>query len=333
MSVHLDIQTVIGGTPVVKLGRLFAQESFEVYAKLEMINPGGSIKDRSARKMLQAALEERRIGPGSVIVESSSGNLAIGIAQLCNVIGCTFICVLDPRTTESNLRILKAYGARIDMVRQPDSATGEYVPARLARVQHWLRRLPNAYWPNQYGNPHNALAHEHTTMAELAAELPRIDYLFCGVSTCGTLKGCLDYIRLHGLDTKVVAVDAEGSVIFGGNKGTTRRLLPGLGAGIRPTLCPEEGVNDVIKVSDRDCVEGCRKLVQKESILAGGSSGGIVAAVAKYQGRIEPGSICAVLLPDRGERYLDTVYSDEWVLQVFDADFAASLHSQGGRRR
>ncbi|MGO4108233.1 2,3-diaminopropionate biosynthesis protein SbnA [Paenibacillus sp. YAF4_2] len=330
MTVYNNIAAMIGNTPMVKLGRLFEHAHFDVYAKLEMHNPGGSVKDRPAKAMLLAAFEEGRIKPGSVIVESSSGNLAVGLAQLCNTMGFTFICVVDPKTTEANLRVLRAYGARIDLVKKPDPETGEFVPARLARVRRWLKRLPDAFWPNQYSNKNNALSHQQTTMAEMAADLPHLDYLFCGVSTCGTIRGCVDYIRLNGLKTKVIAVDAEGSIIFGGEKGKITRMLPGLGAGIKPGLCPDEGIYEIVKVNDRDCIAGCRKLVRMESILAGGSSGGVIRAVEKYSPYIEPGSTCAVLLPDRGERYLNTVYDDTWVSQLFGNALTADLHKQGG---
>ncbi|MFF2483421.1 2,3-diaminopropionate biosynthesis protein SbnA [Paenibacillus sp. NPDC058071] len=335
MTVHDSLITTIGGTPLVRLGKLFDGAGFDVYAKLEMLNPGGSLKDRSAREMLLAAVREGKVGPGSTVVESSSGNLAIGLAQLCNLIGCRFICVIDPRTTMANRRILQAYGARLDLVEKPDPATGEYVPARLARVRRWLRKLPGAYWPNQYANENNAYAHQHTTMAEIVSDLPRVDYLLCGVSTCGTLRGCIDYVRLNGMQTKVVAVDALGSLIFDKNSrdDTVERLLPGLGAGRRPELCPPEGegIHAVVYVSDRDCVEACRSLVREEGILAGGSSGGIIAAVEQFRERIEPGAVCVVVLPDRGERYLDTVYSDEWVLEKFGLSFSATIRA--GRRK
>ncbi|MBO9608431.1 MAG: 2,3-diaminopropionate biosynthesis protein SbnA [Paenibacillaceae bacterium] len=327
MSACDDIMGAIGKTPAVKLARLFRDAPFAVYAKLEMLNPGGSVKDRPAIDMLRAAQREGKLREGSVVVESSSGNLAIGLAQACNLLGCRFVCVVDPRTTQANLRLLRAYGARIDLVSRPDPATSEFVPARLNRVRRWLRRLPDAFWPNQYANPHNAAAHQRTTMAELAADVPAIDYLFLGVSTCGTLRGCIDYIREHGLATRVIAVDAAGSVIFGRPNAGVKRHLPGIGAGIQPALKPAEGVHDVVTVSDRDSIHYCRLLARRESIVAGGSSGGVVAAVAAYRERIAPGSICAVLLPDRGERYLDTIYDDGWVNATFGPAFLATLRS------
>ncbi|WP_337913444.1 2,3-diaminopropionate biosynthesis protein SbnA [Paenibacillus arenosi] len=334
MSAHAHMMTVIGNTPVVKLQRLFKHASFDAYVKLEMLNPGGSIKDRPAKVMLQEALREGKLRPGSVVVESSSGNLAIGLAQICNLIGCTFICVVDPRTTLTNIRILRAYGARIDLVREPDSATGEYLPARLARVRHWLRKLPHAFWPNQYGNMNNPLSHQQTTMAEIATDLPRIDYLLCGVSTCGTIRGCIEYIRANRLATKVIAVDALGSSIFGSNRPKQRRLLPGLGAAVRPALCPEDGIDDIVEVDDLECIIGCRRLARLESILVGGSSGGMIAALEKVQDRIAPGSTCALILPDRGERYLETVYDDQWIAKFFGKEaldqVRARQASEGG---
>ncbi|MUT67802.1 2,3-diaminopropionate biosynthesis protein SbnA [Paenibacillus sp. NEAU-GSW1] len=323
MTVYPDMLATVGRTPLVQLQRMFKGESFQVYAKLEMLNPGGSIKDRPAKEMLLSAVRDGVIGPGSTVVESSSGNLAIGLAQLCNLLGCRFICVVDPRTTESNLRILRAYGARIDMVSKPEPETGEFVPARLNRVRRWLRKIPGAFWPNQYANPRNSLAHRLSTMAELAADLPQLDYLFCGVSTCGTLRGCLDFVQMNGMKTKVVAVDAEGSLIFG-NAGAIRHL-PGLGAGRRPELCPEQGVHSVVTVNERNSIMACRRLVREEAILAGGSSGGVLAAVEQFREQIEAGAKCAVILPDRGERYLDTVYDDEWAAKTYGCDFAETL--------
>jgi cysteine synthase len=224
------------------------------------------------------------------------------------------------------LRIfLKAFHARIEIITEPDPDTGEYLPARIRRVKQLLKQYPNSYWPNQYSNLENAASHYHTTMKEIMDRLPQLDYLFCGVSTCGTIRGCCEYVRDHGLSTRIIAVDARGSAVFSGEKSV--RLLPGLGAAVRPSLCPDEGIHDVVHVSDIDCIEGCRTLAKEEAILAGGSSGGVLSAVYKYRDRIEAGSICAAILPDRGERYLDTVYAEDWVqenLGRYDSDKEAA---------
>lgn len=222
MNLSGGILSTIGNTPLIKLSNLFQNSGFEVYAKMELLNPGGSAKDRPALRMIQEAWKEGRIRPGTVIIESSSGNMAISLAMICKYLGLRFISVIDPRTTETNIQILKALDAKIDYVAEPDPETGEFLPARLTRVQQLLAEIPGSFWPNQYGNANNYLAHYHTTMKEIVTELGRVDYLFCSVSTCGTIRGLAEYARDHGLKTKIVAVDAQGSVIFGGNKGSRR---------------------------------------------------------------------------------------------------------------
>jgi cysteine synthase A len=148
-------------------------------------------------------------------------------------------------------------------------------------------------------------------MPEIIEVLPHIDYLFCGVSSCGTIRGCAERLKESGLPAKIVAVDAKGSVIFGGMKGP--RQFPGLGAALPPSINRVELIDRVIYVSERDCVDGCRDLVRSEAIMAGASSGGVIAAIRAMQDEIPAGSICAAILPDRGDRYLDTVYDEEWV--------------------
>src|SRR6185295_12825298 len=151
-------------------------------------------------------------------IESSSGNMGIGLAQACSYYDLSLICVVDPKTTQQNLSLLKAYGATVDMVTEPDPRTGEFLQARINRVQELLRTTRNSFWCNQYANPHNALAHQQT-MREIATALDdKVDYLFCATSTCGTMRGCSDYVKRHRLKTTMIAVDAIGSVIFGGEK-------------------------------------------------------------------------------------------------------------------
>jgi cysteine synthase A len=316
MQIGESILTAIGGTPLIRLNRLFGPLHFRLYAKLEFMNPGGSSKDRPALAIMKAGMESGAITPETVVVESSSGNMAISLAKICSYLGLRFICVIDPKTTEQNIRIMKAYGAEIDRVTEPDPDTGEYLPARIRRVRTLLESVGNAFWPNQYANVNNPLAHAQTTMREIASRLDHeLDYLFCGVSTGGTIRGCAEYVKEHGMNTKIVAVDAEGSVLFGGPR--KKRLLPGLGAAVVPALFRHDLIDRFIHVSDLDCVIGCRTLVREEAILAGASSGGVIMAVRSFLEHIPAGASCVVILPDRGERYLDTVYSDDWVREHF----------------
>jgi 2,3-diaminopropionate biosynthesis protein SbnA len=309
------ILATIGNTPLVHLKRIPKDMRFRLFAKMEGLNPGGSTKDRPALSILKNGLETGAINSQTVILESSSGNMGIGLAQVCSYFGLRFICVVDPKTTQQNIRLLKAYGAEVDIVKEPDPVTGEFLQARILRVQHLLQTVENSYWPNQYSHTYNATAH-HRTMDEVVRALGRdVDYLFCATSTCGTLRGCAEYVRMHKLKTKIVAVDAVGSVIFGGNKGP--RLIPGHGAAVKPELFQTDLASLHIHVTDLDCIVGCRRLIKYEAILAGGSSGAVIMAIEYFKDKIPLDATCVALFPDRGERYLDTIYSDSWVTQHF----------------
>jgi len=212
---YKGILLTIGNTPLVELNRFFARKRFRLFAKMEGFNPGGSIKDRAAYSMLHHALNTGVIREGTTIIESSSGNMGIGLAQACMYLRLPFICVVDARTTAQNIAILKAYGAQVKVVTEPDPVTGDLLQARLQYVHHLLQTIPGSWWANQYANEYNARAHQQT-MDEINRALDgEVDYLFCAVSTCGTLRGCSEYIRGQKLVTKIVAVDAVGSVIFG----------------------------------------------------------------------------------------------------------------------
>ena len=309
------VLSAIGNTPLVKLRKLAPDSTIHIFGKMEASNPGGSIKDRAALQIIEDAFAAGLLKPGGLVIESSSGNMAIGLAQVCSYFDLSLICVVDPKATQQNLRILQAYGAHIDLVSEPDPLTGEFLIARLNRVRELLELFPGAFWPDQYSNLSNSKAH-HLTMEEIDRALrSRIDYLFCSTSTCGTLRGCREYVRDHSLSTKVYAVDAVGSIIFGGTRGA--RLIPGHGAGVRPRLFEDGLADEFLLLSDLECVAGCRYLLHREGILAGGSSGAVVMAFHRIRPALRLGSTCVLILADRGERYLDTIYSDAWVRDHF----------------
>lgn len=325
LPIYDNLLDTIGHTPLVRLAHLFPHKHYELFGKLEAFNPGGSMKDRPAVSMLEAGLANGTVTSDSTLVESSSGNLAIGLAQACAVKRVKLIVVVDPKVTAANLKILRAYGAQIDMVSTPDPQTGEFLAARRQRVRDLLNTIPHAINLNQYANPGNPAAHRTGTVHEILQTLEnRLDYLFVSVSTCGTLRGAREAIEARGLKTRIIAVDACGSVIFG-KRGP--RLLPGHGAGIIPEHMRPGLEDEALLISDADCVAGCRELVRAEGILAGASSGGMIIALHNMQHRIAPQSRVAMILPDRGERYLDTVYDDNWCrshfteIPTFDADF------------
>lgn len=312
--INNGILSNIGHTPLIKLSKVYEQLNLDLYAKLEMYNPGGSIKDRPAVKMVTDALSAGNIDQNSTIIESSSGNMAIGLAQVCRYYGLKLIVVIDPKINSHTLKILKTYGAGIEKVIVPDE-DGNYLNARLQRVQELLDKLPGGYWPNQYGNKANPASH-HQTMGEIVGVLPRPpDYLFTSTSTCGTIMGCAEYAQNHSLKTKIVAVDAIGSVIFGTS--AAERLVPGHGAGRSSDLLKKNLIDHVIHISDQECIEGCYRLLEREAILAGGSSGAVISAVKKFAPDISEKASCALILPDCGERYLDTIYNEDWLKMHF----------------
>jgi 2,3-diaminopropionate biosynthesis protein SbnA len=318
-KVFKGILSTIGNSPLVELENLMPGYHSRIFAKMERFNPGGSIKDRTAARMLLGRIRSGELQPGrSVVIESSSGNLAIGLAQICRYYGIDFICVVDAKTTEQNRALLRAYGAKVEIVADPDPVTGEYLPLRRRRVRELVEAIPHAYSPDQYANQLNPRAH-WDTMREIAEALDgRVEYLLTATSTTGTLLGCAGYAKANNLATTMVAVDAIGSVLYHHQRAApVRRLIPGHGASVQPELLDPTVADRVVHVGDLECVMGCRLLMQAEAILAGGSSGATVAALRKISGDIRPDSNVVLVFADGGDRYLDTIYSNAWVNEHF----------------
>jgi cysteine synthase A len=310
--VSASIIECIGATPLVRMRRLF-NEGPQVYAKLELLNPGGSVKDRPARYILERGIRDGTIAPGATIVESSSGNFGIALAMAARIFELEFVCVVDPRIAPLNLRILRQLGARVEMVTKPD-AFGGYLHTRIERVQELCAEIPGAYWIDQYANELNAQCHYDGIGSEIVEALGmRVDVFVAAVSTTATLLGASRRLRDAWPDVHVVAVDAAGSVIFGGPSG--RRDLPGIGSSRRPELLVDEEVDEVIYVDDYEAARGCRELLRGEGILAGGSSGAVIAAVQRIVPTLPRDARVVTILPDRGERYMDMVYDDDWVAE------------------
>ncbi len=295
-----------GNTPLIRLDRLPGRPGVTLWAKLEGHNPSGSAKDRTAHAMLAAA----DLQPGAVIVESSSGNLGVALAREAVLGGWTFHCVVDPKANRSTIATMRAFGAVVHEVTEPDPATGDWLTARRARVAQLLAELPDAVCLDQYSNRAAFTAHDEGTMAEIVGQLGHApDHLLVAVSTTGTIGGCLRRITREGLATEVTAVDAEGSVLFDGTRG--RRHLPGFGAGMVPALATEVTPDRVIRITDRESVAAARRLARTEGILCGASGGAVLAAVEKLLPELS-GDVVLVL-HDGGTHYLDTIYNDGWV--------------------
>lgn len=309
--VAASIIECIGNTPLVRLRRMF-NGSPQVFAKLELLNPGGSVKDRPARYIIERGLRDGTIAPRATVIESSSGNFGIALAMAARIYELDFVCVVDPKISPLNLRILSQLGARVERVERPD-AFGGYLHTRLERVQELLGEIPGSYWIDQYANELNTRCHYDGIGTEIVEALggERVDVLVAAVSTTATLLGAARRVRDAWPDVRIVAVDAAGSVIFGAQP--RPRDLPGIGSSRRPELLVEEEVDDVIFIDDYDSARGCRDLLLGEGILAGGSSGAVIAAVQRLAPELARGSRVVTILPDRGERYMDRVYDDDWM--------------------
>lgn len=307
-----DIHAAIGWTPLVRLTNLFCWAPGTVTGKLEMLNPGGSIKDRVASHIVRQGLDDGSLTPDGHLVESSSGNFGIALAMVSRSVGLRFTCVVDPTIARANLRILRHLGATVDMVTEPDAGGEGYLHRRIARVHELLRVLPNAVWVNQYANPRCWQAHYHGIASELLRQCDSPPAaVVAAVSTTGTIMGLVRRLARHWPGTKFIAVDAVGSVIFGGR--ARRRRLPGVGASRVPEMLDSALVDHVVHVDEFEAARGCRRLARAEGILAGGSSGAAVHAVEQLLSSGEVSGDIVAVLPDRGERYLDLVYDDDWL--------------------
>lgn len=307
-----EAESLVGRTPLVPLRRLQARTDLKVWAKLESFNPGGSAKDRTALAMLRLGWADGSIGPDSTIVESSSGNLGVALARWCSRLDVAFHCVVDTKANVATVALIAALGGVIHRVEQPDPDTGDLLAARMAKVRELVARTDGAVWLNQYANPAAIEAHSNGTMREIAEALNhQVDQLFVAVSTTGTLAGCQRYVRQHAMTTELVAVDARGSILFGGAR--AERQLTGFGAGTVPSLAQHVVPDRVARVADIDSVVGCRLLARREAIVAGASAGAVVHAFLQAAPERPPGSNVVLLLHDGGAPYLDTVYDDEWV--------------------
>ena len=312
---YSSVVACVGRTPLVQLGRQFPPPGPTVIAKLELMNPSGSMKDRSAAYIIERGLADGTITADSHLVESSSGNFGIALATAARVFDLGFTCVVDPKTTPANLRVLQSLGANVELVTEAD-AHDCYLDARLRRVAELCREQPDTVWINQYANERNWQAHYHGTAGEILADLEApVDCLVVPVSTTGTILGLARRLRGAFPRLHVVAVDAAGSVIFG-DTAPGPRHVPGLGAGRRSELLAPGDIDEVVYVSDRDAVAGCRALAASEGLLAGGSSGAVVTAIGRLRPRLPAEWQVLTVLPDRGDRYLDQVYDDEWVARL-----------------
>ncbi|MEX5295306.1 2,3-diaminopropionate biosynthesis protein SbnA [Kocuria sp. CPCC 205268] len=325
---------------IIKAPHLFNEQSLFVdlegvlgrrlYLKIEGFNFAGSIKLKPAREMVERAEQEGRVGPGSVLVESSSGNLGVALSMIAASKGYSFVCVIDPRCNPATRQLMESLGAQVDLVTEPDPVDG-FLGSRLHHVQRLCASDDRYVWLNQYTSPGNWGAHYRWTAPEIDAQFPELDVLFVGAGTTGTLMGCARYFREHRPDVRIVAVDAAGSVSFGGAPAT--RLIPGLGMSVRPPQLDESFVDDVVLVEELDTVRACHRLAGR-GFLLGGSSGTVVHGAMTWLADHHAQDATAVAVsPDLGRPYLDTIYQPDWVLDHFGAEALAGSDGTAGPGR
>ncbi|MFG2427717.1 2,3-diaminopropionate biosynthesis protein SbnA [Streptomyces sp. NPDC048590] len=282
--------------------------------KCEGFNFAGSIKLKAAAEMVASAERDGTLRPDSVLVESSSGNLGVALSMIAASKGYRFICVTDARCNLATRLMMEALGGEVHLVGTQE-ANGGFLAERLAHVRQLCASDDRCVWLSQYSNPANWRAHYRTTAPEIARAFPHLDVLFMGAGTTGTLMGCARYFRDRRRPVRIVAVDIAGSVAFGGAPG--RRMIPGLGMSMRPPLLDESYVDEVVRVEETDTIRACRRLARR-GFLFGGSTGTVVSGAVDWLARQGTDDLTAVAVaPDLGERYLDTVYQDNWVEDLY----------------
>ncbi|MGB6751204.1 MAG: 2,3-diaminopropionate biosynthesis protein SbnA [Xanthobacteraceae bacterium] len=288
--------------------------SHDVFLKLEGFNITGSIKVKTAIGLVED-LEQRGIArPGeTVLVESSSGNLGLALSLVCAIKGYKFICVTDPNANRATIRGIELYGAKVIVVEDRDSAGG-YLGSRLKKIDQILQSDPNAIWLNQYANIANKNVHAEQTANEIANEFDKVDWVFAGTGTTGTLAGISERLRQEFPRIKVVAVEPEGSVTFGGAPG--KRNIPGIGASVKPKLADLAKPDRIIAVNEKITVEACLSFVRDYHLLVGGSTGTVLAAVQQLAPEFRHDDTIVAISADLGEKYLDTIYDPAWVEKV-----------------
>ncbi len=290
-------------------------DDLDVILKIEGFNAAGSIKLKTALGLVNHAEIYSGLRPGGHIIESSSGNLGVALSLISAVRGYTFTCVTDPNASVTHITTMRSFGADIVIITERDENGGGYLARRLDYIHQRLRREPGLVWPNQYANSANIDIHYERTAAAILREFARVDYLFVGAGTTGTLMGCARRFRAESPATAIVAVDVQGSVTLGGP--AAPRHIPGLGASRRPELFKRKGIDEFIIVNELESIAACRQLVARYGCLVGGSTGSVLAAVRRLAPRIPPASVVVAISPDNGDRYLDMIYSDDWVRRTY----------------
>ena len=318
MDFFESVLDVVGNTPLIRLGRIERDEGLEatLLAKVEYLNPGGSVKDRPALKMLEVAERDGFLKPGGTVVEPTSGNTGAGLAQAAAVKGYRCICVMPEKASQEKQDLLKAMGAEVVVT---PSAPPEDPRSYYAVAERLAREIPGGFKPGQYENPANPLAHYETTGPELWRQTEgRITHFVAGMGTCGTITGTGRYLKEQSQDLRVVGVDPEGS-IFSDPDNVHPYAVEGVGEDFYPGNHDAEVVDQVVQVDDRESFLMTRRLMAEEGLFVGGSCGMAVVGAVRAAKGLPRETVVVVLLPDTGRNYVSKVFDDEWMLANSEA--------------
>jgi cystathionine beta-synthase len=320
-----SILDTIGNTPLVRLARIAPAGRAQILAKLEVFNPGGSIKDRVAVALIEAAERDGRLKPGGTIVEPTSGNTGTGLAIAARLKGYRVIAVMPDKMSREKIDLLRAYGA--DVVLAPTDVLPESPQSYYRVADRLTAEIPGAFQPNQYFNPANPQAHYESTGPEIWEQTAgQITHLVAGVGTGGTVTGIARYLRERSPDLMVIGADPEGSIYSGGAENVRPYLVEGVGEDFWPETFDPSIIDRWVTVSDRDAFMATRRLAQLEGILAGGSGGLALHAALEIAAEVEdPDALVVVILPDGGRSYLSKIYSDAWMRQYGFLDRESKL--------
>jgi cystathionine beta-synthase len=316
-KIYDSILETVGNTPLVRLNRITKDIKATVLAKVEFFNPGGSVKDRIALAMIEAAENEGRLKPGGTIVEATSGNTGAGLALMGALKGYKTIFTIPDKMSQEKIRMLKAYGSEVIVC--PTAVPHDSSESYHGVAEKIVHDTPNSILANQYFNPQNPESHYRTTGPEIWEQTDgKIDYFVCGVGTGGTISGAAKFLKEKKPSVRVIGADPIGSALR--EYFYTRKVIPGqpykvegIGQEMIPGTVYWEYIDEIHPVSDKDSFLMARRLAREEGMLVGGSSGTAMAVAMKIAQDLPAGKIVVVILPDTGKYYLSKFYSDEWM--------------------
>lgn len=305
------ILDTIGQTPLIALCHMNDRREAQVLLKYERYNPGGSVKDRAALYLVETAERKGWLRPGGTLIESSSGNFGISLAMIGAAKGYRVIVLVDPKTTSTNLALMKGFGAEVIVVTEQDDS-GSYHKTRIALANKLAGEIPGAYRPDQCFNRLNQEAHYQGTAREILEQCPGpLGAFITAVSTGGQLGGISRFLKTYAPQAQVVGVDAEGSTIFGGSAHAYR--IPGVGLSWTPVNLTLSNLDYAYKVPDKLAFAAARAFARHEGILMGPSSGACALVALKLAEQLDPKQKIVCMVADGGDRYIDTLFNDEWM--------------------